>query len=103
LFEHCAPAAHCALVVQLAVQALLPQMKGAQGFVAGFTQLPLPLQVGAGCCAPAVQLAAPQLVPARLMRQAPAPLQVPSLPHGGTGLQRLSVCPLRMGAHVPLA
>jgi hypothetical protein len=35
-----------------------------------------------------VQLAAPQLVPTLVLRQAPAPLQVPSNPQGGAAVQR---------------
>ncbi len=35
-----------------------------------------------------LQLAVPQLVPALLLRQAPAPLQVPSKPQGGLAAQR---------------
>lgn len=90
-------------MVQLVVHALVPQMKGEHAFVAGVTQVPEPSQAGAGLRVPLVQDAVPQLVPATVLRQAPAPLQVPSLPHGGAAVQRASAPPLLMGAQVPLA
>jgi len=101
--EHCAPAAQLALVVQLVVQALLPQMNGVHGFVVAATQLPLPSQAGAGVSVPLVHEALPQLVPASVLRQAPAPLHVPSFPQGAASVQRLSATPLLIGAQVPLA
>jgi hypothetical protein len=91
------------LVVQVVVQALAPQMNGVHGFGAGVMQVPLPLQVDAGWALPAVQEAAPQLVPETKFRQAPAPLHAPSRPQGSTLTQRLSTCPVRMAAQVPLA
>ena len=100
---HWAPVAQFALVVQVVVQALAPQMKGVQAFVAGVTHAPLPLQEDAGCAVPAVQDAAPQLVPETKFRQAPAPLQVPSRPQGSAFVQRLSAPPVRIGAQAPLA
>ncbi len=50
-----------------------------------------------------VQLAAPQLVPALVLRQAPAPLQVPSNPQGGAATQRWcgSAAPRATGPQVP--
>ncbi len=50
-----------------------------------------------------MQLAAPQLVPALVLRQAPAPLQVPSNPQGGAAVQRWcgSALPRGTGPHVP--
>ena len=95
--------AQFAFVVQVVVQALAPQMNGVQAFVAGVTQVPLPLQVDAGCAVPVVQDAAPQLVPETKFRQAPAPLHVPSRPQGNTLTQRLSTPPVRIGAQAPLA
>ena len=95
--------AQFALVVQVVVQALAPQMNGVHCFGAGVTQVPLPLQVDAGCAFPAVQDAAPQLVPETTFRQAPAPLHVPSRPQGSTLTQRLSARPVRIAAQVPLA
>ncbi len=102
---HCAPAAQFALVVQVVVHALLPQMKGEQAFVVGVTQLPvpLPLQAEGGVSTPLVHDAAPQVVPAGVRRHALAPLHVPSLPQGGAGTQRVSVWPFKIGAQVPLA
>jgi len=95
--------AQFALVVQVVVQAVAPQMNGVHCFGAGVTQVPLPLQVDAACALPLVQEAAPQLVPERAFRQAPAPLQVPSRPQGSALTQRLSAPPVRMAAQVPLA
>jgi hypothetical protein len=73
-----------------------------QGFVAGVTHAPLPLQVDAGCAAPDVQDAAPQFVPETVFRHVPAPLHVPSKPQGSTFTQRLSVPPFEIAAQVPL-
>lgn len=95
--------AQLALVVQVVAQAVLPQMNGVHGFVAGVTQVPLPLQVDAGCAVPAVQDAAPQLVPETAFRQAPAPLQVPSRPQVVPLTQRVSAPPVTIGAQAPLA
>jgi hypothetical protein len=97
------PVAQFALVVQLVAQALVPQMNGVHCFGAGVTQVPLPLQVAAGWALPAVQEAAPQLVPETKFRQAPAPLHVPSRPQGSALTQRLSAPPVRIAAQVPLA
>ena len=100
---HWLPLAQPVLLVQVVVQAFVPQMNGVQAFVAGVTQVPLPLQVDAGCAVPAVHEAAPQLVPETVFRQAPAPLHVPSRPQGATLVQRVSAPPVEIGAQVPLA
>ena len=51
-----------------------------------WVQAPAPSQVPAGVLVAPVQLAVPQLVPALVARQAPAPLQVPSNPQGGAAV-----------------
>jgi hypothetical protein len=73
-----------------------------QATVGGVVQVPLPLQVAVGCAIPDAQVAVPQLVPEMVFRQAPAPLQVPSSPQGGALVHRVSTCPVRIGAQVPL-
>jgi len=100
--EHCAPAAQLALLVQVVVQALVPQMKGAQLWEDAVAQVPLPSHAGAGVSSPLLHEAVPQLVAAGALRQTPAPLHAPSLPQGRAFVQRLSSPPLRIGAQVPL-
>lgn len=51
-------------------------------------QVPAPSHVPAGVLVDPVQLAVPQLAPALVARQAPAPLQVPSNPQGGAAVHR---------------
>jgi hypothetical protein len=57
-----------------------PQMKGAQDWLAGEAQVPLPSQRPAKVSAPPVQPALWQATPAGYFSQAPAPSQVPSVP-----------------------
>jgi hypothetical protein len=66
-------------------------------------QLPAPSQVPAALAVAFVQLGAPQLVPALVLRQAPAPLQVPSKPQGGAAAQPWcgSAAPSGTGPQVP--
>jgi hypothetical protein len=56
------------------------QVKGAQAVVLPVGQLPLPSQLAGPVAVPPLQVASRQGVPAGHTRQAPAPLQVPSLP-----------------------
>jgi hypothetical protein len=67
------------------------------------TQLPPPSQAPIPLLDDPVQLAVPQLAPALVFRQAPAPLQVPSKPQGGLAAQRWcgSAAPEGTGWHDP--
>jgi hypothetical protein len=67
-------------VEQLDRHAVAPQTYGAQLRVVPGVQVPFPSQVPARVSVPAVQVGAVQTVPAWYLRQAPAPLQKPSLP-----------------------
>jgi hypothetical protein len=69
----------CASVVQVVRQAPVPQAKGAHGDGSAVWQVPLPLHERAGVTIDAVQVAATHWVPAAYRRQAPAPLQDPSV------------------------
>jgi hypothetical protein len=90
-----------ALDVQLVVHALLPQMKGEHALVVGVTHVPVPVQLQvAGVSSPLRHEAGPHVVPAGVSRQLPVPLQVPSLPHGGAGLQRVSVYAVKKKKHI---
>jgi hypothetical protein len=64
--------------LQLAPSVL--QVKGAQVKVAPGTQVPAPSQVEASLFKPSAQVCGAQMVVGPYLRQAPAPLQVPSLP-----------------------
>jgi hypothetical protein len=73
------------LVVQVVLQAPALQAYGTQDIVAGVTHIPLALQVAAAVRVDVVgQVAAMQVVPAAYRRQAPLPLQEPSVPHVAT-------------------
>jgi len=80
---HAAPAAHWLLVLQVVVQAVAPQMKGAQGVLTGPGQLPLPSQPAAAVALPPMQLA---------MRQGVELV----------GKTQLALLPLQVDAHVPV-
>ena len=60
-------------------------------------QVPAPSQAPIGLLVDPVQLAVPQLVPALLFRQFPAPSQVPLNPQGGFAVQRACGSPLPAG------
>lgn len=75
------PLAQSASTVQVVLQAVAPHTNGAQGVVAPVVQVPAPLQAAAKVCEPDAHDGAPQAVPPAYLRQAPAPLQAPSLPH----------------------
>jgi len=86
-------------------QAVVPHTKcPGQGWE-GCAQVPAPSQVPAGVVVDPLQLALPQLAPALALRQAPAPLQVPSNPQGGLGAQRAcgSALPAGTGWQDPAA
>jgi hypothetical protein len=68
-----------ASTVHEVLQAPVPQVKGSQGDVATVRQVPVPLQVRAGVSVEPVQVAAAHDEPAAYRRQAPAPLQSPSV------------------------
>jgi hypothetical protein len=65
---------------QVVLQVVAPQAKGSHGVDAAARQVPLPSQVRAAVCVPVLQVAATQIVPLAILRQAPAPSQLPSLP-----------------------
>ncbi len=62
------------------MQAPAPHAKGAQEDGSGGRQVPVPLQVRAELSMTPLQLAAPHSLPAAYWRQAPMPLQKPSVP-----------------------
>jgi hypothetical protein len=72
--------AQSAAVVQAVLQAPVPQAKGAQDDASAGRHMPVPLQVRAALSMTPLQLAAPHSRPAAYCRQAPMPLQTPSLP-----------------------
>src|SRR4029079_1023190 len=74
------PATQSALLAQLVLQFVVPQMYGLHDRSAPGAQVPLVSQRGAGCSAPALQESAPHVVVAAYLRQAPAPLHCPSRP-----------------------
>jgi len=100
---HWALAAQLAAVVHELVQAVAPQMNGAQLAAVAVGQAPAPLQVAAAVAIPPEQLAARQLVVVGARAQVPLPLQVPVLPQGGAATQRESAAPAVVLAQVPLA
>src|SRR5262249_52833679 len=80
------PATQSVFKAQMVKQAVGPQMKLPGQATEGCAQLPAPLQALTMLLAPE-QVVAPQLVPALVFRQAPAPSHVPSNPHGGFAAQ----------------
>jgi hypothetical protein len=87
-----------ALVVQMVLQAVGPQMKGVQELVAGVTQVPVPLQFDASCSVAVAQLCAMHCVPLAHFRQAPLPSQKPSRPQ----LAMLAAAQRAVGSVEPL-
>jgi len=61
-----------------------PHAYGAHDTFVGVTHMPLPLHVDAGVSVDPVHVEAAQIVPAAYRRQAPLPLQEPSVPHIAT-------------------
>lgn len=93
--------------VQVVVQAVAPQMYGAQPTVGWVTQLPLlgvPEQCDTSVAVAPLQEGVPQLTLLAAWVQAPDPLQVPVFPQGGLAVQRLcgSLRPPVTLAQVPL-
>jgi hypothetical protein len=72
--------AQSALLAQVVLQAVAPQVNGTQLDDVTVWQVPVPLHVRAGVAVVPEQDGATHCVPATYRRQAPAPLQVPSLP-----------------------
>jgi hypothetical protein len=66
--------------VQVVLQAPVPHAYGSHIDDVAVWQVPVPLQARADVSVEPLQLAATQVVPAVYRRQAPVPLQVPSLP-----------------------
>jgi hypothetical protein len=77
---HVNPATQSALLAQLVLQLVAPQMYGLHDRSAPAAQVPLVSQRGAGCSAPALQESVPHVVLAAYLRQAPMPLHWPSRP-----------------------
>jgi len=97
------PVTQSAGAVQVARQVIPPHCR-CPGQVCGVcTQVPAPSQAPTGVAIAPVQVAVPQLAPALVLRQAPAPLQVPSNPQGGLAAQRWcgSALPPGTGWHEP--
>ncbi len=67
--------------MQVVLHTPVPQAYGAHATFAGVTQALAALHVAAGVSVDPVQLAPTQVVPAAYLRQAPLPLQEPSVPH----------------------
>ena len=83
------PVEHCALPVQLVLQALgVPQMKGVQLVVPGAGQLPFPSQTLGFCCVRPVQLSliVPQATVLSGYWQEPSFWSQPVMPHEGSVL-----------------
>ena len=97
------PAMQSVSALQVVLQAVAPQVSGAQLVGVGVAQAPAPLQLAAGVAKPLVQLAAAHTVVVGASAQVPVAVQVPVLPHGGAATQRLSVAPASRLAQVPLA
>jgi hypothetical protein len=73
------------LPLQVTLHAPVPHLNGSHIVVTPARQSPAPSQVLAWVSVDPAQAAARQMVPATCCRQAPAPLQVPSLPHDDAG------------------
>jgi hypothetical protein len=73
-------AAQSAGTAHVVAQAFGPQMKGVHARTAPGTQAPAPSHFAVARSEAAVHVGAVQVVPARYLRQAPAPSQVPSSP-----------------------
>ncbi len=91
------------MFAQVVRQAVTPHWRWPGQAVAIWAQVPAPSQAPPGLLIAFVQLGAPQLVPTLVFRQAPIPLQVPSKPQGGAGVQRWwgSALPTGTELHVP--
>jgi hypothetical protein len=93
-----------ALVVQVVLHAPVPQTNGSQLEVVAAWQVPVPLQVRADVSVTPVQLAAAHCVPDAYRRQAPLPLQKPSVPQAAAPLSVhwfSGSCPAGTFVHVP--
>jgi hypothetical protein len=100
------PAQLLSTPVQVVVQAVAPQMYGAQPTVGWVTQLPLlavPEQWETRVAVEPLQAGDPQLTLLAAWVQAPDPVQVPVFPQGGLAAQRPcgSLRPPVTLAHVP--
>jgi len=93
-----------ALVVQLVLHAPVPQRYGSQLDAVPAWQVPVPLQVRREVSVAPVQLAAAHWVPETYRRQAPLPLQKPSVPQAAAPLSvhwLSGSCPAGTFVHVP--
>lgn len=90
-----------ALVLQLVLQALVPQLYGMQLDVVGAAQVPLPLQLETCDSVEPVHVWVPQETVAAAWAHAPAPSHTPVLPQGGLAVQAPSALPAAALAHVP--
>ena len=81
------PGAQSASLVHVDLQAVAPQAKAPHGVDAAGRQVPIPSQVRAGVAAPMLQAADAHVVPLAILRQAPAPSQLPSLPQVETATE----------------
>lgn len=97
------PLTQSPLAVQPVRQVVPPHIRWPGQGCGVCTQTPAPSQLPAGVLVAPVQVAAPQLVPALVARQAPAPLHVPSNPQGGAAVHRWcgSAAPDGTGWHEP--
>ena len=88
---------------QVILQAFGPQTYGEQLDVMGVAQAPSPVQCEMGVNVVPEHEAVPQLTLALAWSQEPAPSQLPVLPQGGCGAQRVcgSASPKATFAHVP--
>jgi hypothetical protein len=79
------PAEQFASTVQLPKHCAPLQANGTHEMVAGSTHVPVALHVESGLNTLFSQCAAAHTVPGRCLRQAPAPSQLPSVPHDSGG------------------
>ncbi len=91
-FRQRLPPVQSALPVQLALQALAAQTKGAQGTGAPTRQVPAPSHTLIGISLPPEQAPARHSVPAAYLAQPPWPLQVPLSPQPDRGWAAHSAC-----------
>jgi hypothetical protein len=89
---------------QVVAQAFAPQMNGVHARTAPGTQTPAPSHFAVARSLPVVHIGAVQVVPARYLRHAPAPSQVPSRPQVSAPLSAhwpSGSCPAGIVEHVP--
>jgi len=98
------PPEQSALVAHMVRQLVAPQTYGRHVWLVPGTQLPPPSQRAAGVSVEPLQVWLPQVVPAEYSRQAPAPLQEPSVPQPAEPVSAhwaSGSCPAAIGVQTP--